>query len=291
MVGARSPLTRLQSALATSFTQAFILIVRQGQTATAADLAKLEGIRLAWQTYFAAATDGLASLDTTFATEVTIASNPTGRSITVDGTSYTAPQTFTWTDGDSHTISTSSLQLSGDQQTQYSYASWSDGGAQSHSITVPASNTTYTATFTTQYRLDTVAESVAGGTVTPNPVGPWHNPNQVVQVTAGANADHAFHSWGRDCDGQGNPCSVTMTGPKNATGNFPSNSCVTDLVLTNQTLSGTQVMKASNSITAGSNTIVPSGANVEFRSNTARLEAGFAAQGTFTMTSVSIPCL
>jgi hypothetical protein len=223
--------------------------------------------------------------------DITVATNPTGRSITVDSTSYTAPQTFTWTQGDSHTISTASPQLSGDQKTRYTYASWSDAGAQSHSITVPTSNSTYTTTFATQYRLDTVAESAAGGTVTPNPVGPWHNPNQVVTVAASVNADHAFHSWGGDCDGQGNPCSVTMTGPKTATGNFPANSCDSDLVLTNQTLSGTQVLKASNSITLGANTTIASGANIELRSKTSRLDPGFSAQGTFKITSVSIPCL
>ena len=48
------------------------------------------------------------------------------------------------------------------------FSSWSDSGAQSHTVTITAgSATTYTATFTTQYLLTT---SVTGsGTITPNP--------------------------------------------------------------------------------------------------------------------------
>ena len=67
--------------------------------------------------------------------------------------------------------------------------------------------------------------------------------------------------------------------------------CPTSLVLANQTLSGTQVFKAQNSITAGPNTTVPSGAAITFRSNTSRLEAGFSVQlgSTFRMESSANP--
>ena len=79
----------------------------------------------------------------------------------VDGTSYTAAQTFSWQKGSSHTIATTSPQ-SGGTGVQYVWAKWSDGGSISHPV-VPTKNTTYTATFTTQYYLNMVAGT--GGTV------------------------------------------------------------------------------------------------------------------------------
>jgi len=76
----------------------------------------------------------------------TITTNPIGLQITVDGTKYTAPQKFNWGVGSSHTVSVTSPQR-GDSGRQYVYSSWSDGGTQSHSITVPPSSTAYTANF------------------------------------------------------------------------------------------------------------------------------------------------
>lgn len=56
------------------------------------------------------------------------------------------PHVYTWNVGDSHTIAAVSLVSCAG--CQYEWTSWSDGVAQSHSITVPSSATTYTATFT-----------------------------------------------------------------------------------------------------------------------------------------------
>ena len=103
------------------------------------------------------------ALTATFAptAAITITTSPAGRTISVDGGgSLTAPQTFTWIVGSSHTITTTSPQTIG--TTQYVFNNWSDGLAISHSITVPASATTYTANFTTQYQL-TFAQSGIGG--------------------------------------------------------------------------------------------------------------------------------
>ena len=77
---------------------------------------------------------------------VTIASVPAGRSITVDGTTYVAPQTFSWAQGAVHALSVTSPQGTG---TQYTFTSWSDGGGAAHNITVGSAATTYTANFST----------------------------------------------------------------------------------------------------------------------------------------------
>ena len=114
-----------------------------------------------------------AATDPTQTVSITVTTNPAGLQISVDGTSYTAPRTFNWTAGSSHTLSLSSPQ-NGASGTRYVYASWSDGGAQSHSITVPSSATTYTANFTTQYSLTTAASPTAGGTSV-LPATNWYN--------------------------------------------------------------------------------------------------------------------
>ena len=148
----------------------------------------------------------------------TVTTNPSGRQITVDGTNYTAPQTFNWAAGSSHTLSGTSPQ-SGGSGAQYVYASWSDGGAQSHSITVPSSSAIYTASFTTQYSLTTTVSPFGEGTVSPSGTG-WRNSGQSISISATANAGYTFLNWSGDLSSSANPTSITMNGPKNVTANF-----------------------------------------------------------------------
>jgi len=110
-----------------------------------------------------------------------ITSAPVGRSLTVDGAPCTAPCTFYWTPGTSHTIATTTAQAGG-SGTQYVFASWSDGGAISHTITASSSAATYTASFTTQYYLTTSASPPAGGTI--SPASGWYNSGAVATVAA-----------------------------------------------------------------------------------------------------------
>jgi GH25 family lysozyme M1 (1,4-beta-N-acetylmuramidase) len=79
---------------------------------------------------------------------VAVQTNPSGRSFTVDGTTYTSAQTFTWASGSGHTVSTTSPQ-SGGVGTRYLWSSWSDGGAISHSV-APTAGAVYTANFTAE---------------------------------------------------------------------------------------------------------------------------------------------
>jgi hypothetical protein len=148
----------------------------------------------------------------------TVATNPTGLQVVVDGMNYTAPQTFSWSAGSSHTLSGSSPQPGG-TGTRYVYSSWSDGGGQSHTITVPSTSTTYTANFTIQYSLTTSVSPSGGGTVSPSGVN-WYNSGQNVSILATANTGYSFASWAVDLMGSTNPTSVTMSGPKSVTANF-----------------------------------------------------------------------
>ena len=72
---------------------------------------------------------------------VTLASNPTGLQLKLDGISVTAPYTFTGVVNMTRTIQAVS------PQGNFAFVSWSDGGAISHNISTPSSNTTYTANF------------------------------------------------------------------------------------------------------------------------------------------------
>ncbi|MBL8179016.1 MAG: CAP domain-containing protein, partial [Bryobacterales bacterium] len=117
-------------------------------------------------------------------TAVTVTTNPTGRTFTVDGASYSSPQVFNWTPGSQHTIATASPQSSGG--TRYNFANWSDAGPISHSITTPASAATYTANFTTQYLLTTTVSPNGSGSISPSPSSAdgYYNAGAVVQLTA-----------------------------------------------------------------------------------------------------------
>ena len=156
---------------------------------------------------------------------ITVTTNPAGRSIIVDGTTYTAPQTFSWTSGSSHTINTTSPQA-GTTGTQYVYSSWSDAGAQSHTVT-PTSNTTYTCNFTTQYYLTMVAGT--GGTV--SPASGWKNAAATQAISATANTGYTFSSWTGSGTGSytgtTNATNITMNGPITESASFTVNGVLT----------------------------------------------------------------
>ena len=150
----------------------------------------------------------------------TVTTSPSGLQITVDGTNYTAPQIFNWSSGSTHTVSVSSPQ-SGASGTRYVFSSWSDGGAQDHTITAPSVSTTYTANFTNQYSLTIAVSPSGGGTISP-PGTNWYNTGQSVSILATAGSGYAFSAWAGDLSGTTNPVSLAMNGPKNITGNFVS---------------------------------------------------------------------
>jgi uncharacterized repeat protein (TIGR01451 family) len=150
---------------------------------------------------------------------VAINSAPAGLTVTVDGTSYATPQTFKWTPGSSHTLSTASPQGTG---TRYQFANWSDGGAQSHSIVVPATATTYSASFTTQYQLTTTVSPSGAGTVTASPSSSdgYYNSGTSVQLTVTASGSKAFSGFSGALTGPANPQTVAMSAPRSVTANF-----------------------------------------------------------------------
>jgi glucose/arabinose dehydrogenase len=77
--------------------------------------------------------------------DVTLATDPPGLQVTLDSQPQTGPMTFAGVAGMVRSLAAVSPQtLNG---TTYTFVSWSDGGAASHSIATPGTNTTVTATF------------------------------------------------------------------------------------------------------------------------------------------------
>jgi hypothetical protein len=156
-----------------------------------------------------------------------IETNPPGLAFGVDGQNYTQSQTFSWNAGDTHTIGTSSPQT-GASGSRYAFQNWSDGGAISHIITVPANPATYTANFAPQYLLTRSVSPAGGGSITANPNAPdeYYNSGTSVTLTATPNTGFVFVNWNQ-CDSAGNcvpsttnPLVLTMTQNVSVSANF-----------------------------------------------------------------------
>ncbi|MCA1683648.1 MAG: Ig-like domain-containing protein, partial [Actinobacteria bacterium] len=123
------------------------------------------------------ATDSAGSTGTSSVTiqphavQITLQTAPAGLQVVYNGTTATAPFTYSTIAGGTRTIGTPS------PQNGLSFESWSDGGAQQHNVTMGTANVTYTATFA-----DTTPPTVTG--VTPQ--------GGATGVTAGTNVTATF---------------------------------------------------------------------------------------------------
>ena len=138
--------------------------------------------------------DGVSRLYGRIPTRTTVTTNLAGLMIEVDGEAYIAPHSFDWAPGTRHTIGVASPQYDVYNQyherswsidyIRYLFAKWSDGGAQSHSVTASTSTTIFIANFIEQIRPELSAEPPHGGTVRLDPPPPtgftrpflWSNP-------------------------------------------------------------------------------------------------------------------
>lgn len=75
---------------------------------------------------------------------VTLAATPAGPNLTLNGSSVTPPVTFPSWQGWVITLGAPNQTIG---STKWRFVSSSDGGAQTHTVTTPATDTTYTATF------------------------------------------------------------------------------------------------------------------------------------------------
>ena len=151
---------------------------------------------------------------------ITITSSPVTGSgfVKVDSTAYDTPHTFTWTVGGTHTLQALSP-VSGGTGTQYVYTSWSDGGTQTHTYTVPSTSQTVTANYQTQYKL---GMSTNFGTTNPSVGDYWYNAGLVVSIQAFAPSAvdgerYVWNGWTGtgtiSYTGMDNSAAVTMNSP------------------------------------------------------------------------------
>jgi astacin len=146
---------------------------------------------------------------------VTIASLPSGVTVTVDGVATKTPKTFAWAMNSTHTLAVpAGAQTVAGQP--YAYGRWSDQTAASHSITVkpgsgapamPAGSpalTVYTAAFIHLTKFDPSLSTSGGGTVTGSPApksyagiaGQYYPIRLPVTYTAKPAAGFVFGGWG-----------------------------------------------------------------------------------------------
>jgi hypothetical protein len=104
-----------------------------------------------WYRVYLTATDSAGLSATSFVdvlpntATITLLTVPPGLRVTLDGQPVTAPFTITSVAGILRSLGVVTPQTSG--TATYQFISWSDGGAATHSVATPATNTSYTAVY------------------------------------------------------------------------------------------------------------------------------------------------
>jgi len=150
---------------------------------------------------------------------VTLATQPVGLTLSVDGQSCISPCALQWHSGTTHTIA-APVVIPGVTGTRLGWKTWSDGGAASHSVTAPLTAATYTAAFATQYLLTTLAAPAAMGSIAP--ATGWFDSGALVPVSATPAAGFAFTGFSGVLTGIVTPQPITMAGPASVTAGFRS---------------------------------------------------------------------
>jgi uncharacterized repeat protein (TIGR01451 family) len=139
--------------------------------------------------------------------------------ITVDGQAVTPPYTALVAPGSLHTIATAASQTPSDAGVEYTFKSWSDGGAVSHTITADGV-TTYTVNYAVKFRLSTSADS--NGSI--SPATAYYDSGSTVLVRATPSNGYVlryFYDGGSQYN-QNNPLRVEMNGPRGISAYFIS---------------------------------------------------------------------
>jgi hypothetical protein len=154
---------------------------------------------------------------------ITVATVPAGLEVSATGSGNSiqqaAPIESQFPVGSTVTLSAPSPQYAG-QGSEYIFASWSDGGAQTHALPMPGSQANYVATYNLAYYLDVAVASGGGGTVAPTGAG-YRLSGSTVNITAVPAAGYAFVKWtGIVANPSSATTSVTVTQPQTVTAVF-----------------------------------------------------------------------
>ncbi len=150
------------------------------------------------------------------AVAITLQTSPPGLPLVVDGQTVQTPHSPPWSAGSTHTVSAPSSNVG--SGTRYQFVSWSNGGAQTQTIT--AGPGTLTASFQTQYLLTRLTSG--NGSITASPTSPdgYYGAGASVQLTAIPGGGTQFAGWSGDAGGSANPTSVAMLAARTVTAAF-----------------------------------------------------------------------
>ena len=141
----------------------------------------------------------------------------------VDGGFWLVPKNFssfydsTWTAGSQHTLNIDSPEFPYSFNSRYAFLSWSDGGAQSHTISsLPATSTSYIATVTPEFQpADNWSFGLpcgsAAATITPTSGDGFYPIGQILTFDQTPASGWTFAGWSYDLTG--------LTSPQNLTAN------------------------------------------------------------------------
>ena len=144
--------------------------------------------------------------------KITVATNPSGLKLRVDGALVDDGRQFDWAAGSQHTVE---APFQGNDQTRYLFGSWSDGGAVTHTLTVAAETAVYTANFVRQHKVQVAISPAGAGSVTLDPQSPdgFYTERSSVFISATPASGFNFQEWSVRPSRSLNPKSITITGP------------------------------------------------------------------------------
>jgi uncharacterized protein (TIGR03437 family) len=126
----------------------------------------------------------------------TVTTFPVGLQIVVDGVSFTAPHTFTWTSGSTHTISAPGV-IPVDSSTRLNFARWSDNGGLQHTVTASSDVPVYIANFVRYFKVNATMSPAGSGAITFDPPSAdgFYPQGSYVRIAATAAAGRSFYRW------------------------------------------------------------------------------------------------
>jgi len=181
------------------------------------------GYGLAAETAVLEVTSANTRFTASFTSQVvtTIDSEPRGLQVLVDGGLYLSPVRFVWTSGSAHALSVATLQAGSGTTCQYRFTTWDDGSTHaSHAVTAGSSDTTFKATFTTQYLLSTSTTGPGNVMVSPLSADGFYDAGSQVQLTALPNNGSTLQYWMGDLLGDAPIRTVRMDQQRNVLGGF-----------------------------------------------------------------------
>lgn len=163
--------------------------------------------------------------------KTTINTSPAGRWLWVDGAWWEGPVSWSpfypadgdWTAGTTHHLDVAiTPQLPFSWSIRYPWINWSDGGAQAHNITVPSTNTTYTANFNKEVNASYWSQQGCSGQVTVTPSSPdgFYTSGANVSFRQTANSGWVFTGWLEDITGLTNPKILPMNDERLVIANY-----------------------------------------------------------------------